>query len=342
MTNSKPDVETKTVEDSEHFDMILRLKNFKKYFPVKSGILQRTTGYLKAVDNISLDVRKGETIGIVGESGCGKSTLARSIIRLYEPTDGDIIYKETNISKLPESKLRPLIRRNIQMIFQDPFASLNPRKTLGNILEEPYKVHNIYNKKERTEEIKSLLNRVGLNESFINRYPHEFSGGQRQRIAIARTLTTQPELIIADEPVSALDVSIQAQIINLLESLQEEFNLTFVFISHDLSIVRHIADRVGVMYLGKLMELSPKNELYEEPLHPYTQSLISAIPKIRKSHEPKRERIILKGEIPNPENPPKGCIFHTRCPMAFDKCFQVEPEFIEHEKDRFVACHLYQ
>ncbi|MFT9596337.1 ABC transporter ATP-binding protein [Mesobacillus sp.] len=322
-------------------EILLELKDVKKHFPIKSGLLQKTVGHIKAVDGINLMVNKGETLGIVGESGCGKSTVGRTIIRLYEPTDGKIIFNGRDISHLSESELRKDVRKNIQMIFQDPFASLNPRKTLRSIIREPLDTHHLYKSKERDEKVEILLEKVGLNASFINRYPHEFSGGQRQRIGISRALALNPELIIADEAVSALDVSIQAQIINLMEDLQEEFGLTYIFISHDLSVVRHISDRVGVMYLGKMMELASKKELYAEPLHPYTQALLSAVPVPRKKGAMKRERIILKGELPSPANPPKGCVFHTRCPAAFDLCRQVNPDFNEVKNNHFVACHLY-
>jgi oligopeptide/dipeptide ABC transporter ATP-binding protein len=322
-------------------ETLLELQDVKKHFPIKSGLLQKTVGHIKAVDGINLKVNKGETLGIVGESGCGKSTVGRTVIRLYEPTDGKIIFNGRDISHLSESELRKDVRKNIQMIFQDPFASLNPRKTLRSIIREPLDTHNLYKSKERDEKVEILLEKVGLNASFINRYPHEFSGGQRQRIGISRALALNPELIIADEAVSALDVSIQAQIINLMEDLQEEFGLTYIFISHDLSVVRHISDRVGVMYLGKMMELASKKELYAEPLHPYTQALLSAVPVPRKKGVMKRERIILKGELPSPANPPKGCVFHTRCPAAFDLCKQVNPDFKEVKSNHFVACHLY-
>jgi oligopeptide/dipeptide ABC transporter ATP-binding protein len=322
-------------------EVLLELQDVKKHFPIKSGLLQKTVGHIKAVDGINLKVIKGETLGIVGESGCGKSTVGRTIIRLYEPTDGKIIFNGKDISHLSESELRKDVRKNIQMIFQDPFASLNPRKTLRSIIREPLDTHNLYKRKERDEKVEILLEKVGLNASFINRYPHEFSGGQRQRIGISRALALNPELIIADEAVSALDVSIQAQIINLMEDLQEEFGLTYIFISHDLSVVRHISDRVGVMYLGKMMELASKKELYADPLHPYTQALLSAVPVPRKKGVLKRERIILKGELPSPANPPKGCVFHTRCPAAFDLCRQVNPDFKEVKINHFVACHLY-
>ncbi|WP_280846922.1 ABC transporter ATP-binding protein [Mesobacillus selenatarsenatis] len=339
MISTSESPENKTMENSS--EILLELQDLKKHFPIKSGLLQKTVGHIKAVDGINLKVNKGETLGIVGESGCGKSTVGRTIIRLYEPTDGKVIFNGKDISHLSESDLRKDVRKNIQMIFQDPFASLNPRKTLRSIIREPLDTHHIYRGKERDERVESLLEKVGLNASFINRYPHEFSGGQRQRIGIARTLALNPEMIIADEAVSALDVSIQAQIINLMEDLQEEFGLTYIFISHDLSVVRHISDRVGVMYLGKMMELASKNELYAEPLHPYTQALLSAVPIPRKKGVMKRERIILKGELPSPSNPPKGCVFHTRCPAAYDLCKQVNPDFKEVKSNHFVACHLY-
>ncbi|MCM3573159.1 dipeptide ABC transporter ATP-binding protein [Mesobacillus subterraneus] len=339
MISTNESLENITLKDSS--ETLLELQDLKKHFPIKSGLLQKTVGHIKAVDGINLKVNKGETLGIVGESGCGKSTVGRTIIRLYEPTDGKIIFNGQDISHLSESDLRKDVRKNIQMIFQDPFASLNPRKTLRSIIREPLDTHQIFKGKERDAHVEGLLEKVGLNASFINRYPHEFSGGQRQRIGIARTLALNPELIIADEAVSALDVSIQAQIINLMEDLQEEFGLTYIFISHDLSVVRHISDRVGVMYLGKMMELASKKELYAEPLHPYTQALLSAVPVPRKKGVMKRERIILKGELPSPANPPKGCVFHTRCPAAFDLCKQVNPDFKEVKSNHFVACHLY-
>ncbi|MEH7381705.1 dipeptide ABC transporter ATP-binding protein [Bacillus sp. JJ1533] len=340
MTTTNLDNKVKTTQ--ENSDIILELQDVKKYFPIKAGLLQRKVGNVKAVDGISLQIKKGETIGLVGESGCGKSTTGRTIIRLYEPTDGKIIFKGKDISHMSESELRKHVRRDIQMVFQDPFATLNPRKTLRSIIKEPLITHNLYNAKEREEKVKELMETVGLNSSFINRYPHEFSGGQRQRIGIARALALNPELIIADEPVSALDVSIQAQVINLMEDLQEEFGLTYIFISHDLSVVRHISDRVGVMYLGRMMELAEKEDLYAEPLHPYTQALLSAVPVPKKAGAIKRERIVLKGELPSPSNPPSGCVFHTRCPAATDICRQLVPEFKEVKQGHFVACHLYE
>ncbi|EMR06911.1 Glutathione import ATP-binding protein GsiA [Bhargavaea cecembensis DSE10] len=321
---------------------LLDVQKLKMHFPIKTGILQRTTGSVKAVDDVSFTVKKGETLGIVGESGCGKSTLGRALIRLYEPTDGKILFGGNDVTKLKERDLGPVLRRNMQMVFQDPNASLNPRKSLGSILMEPLRVHGILNsREERMDHIAEILQTVGLHPTVINNYPHEFSGGQRQRIGIARALILNPELIIADEAVSALDVSIQAQIVNLLEDLQEKFNLTYIFISHDLSVVRHISDRVGVMYLGKLMELSDKESLYDEPLHPYTQSLLSAVPVIRKGGAVKRDRIILKGDLPSPANPPGGCVFHTRCPYAMPQCGSEEPVFREVVPGRHVACHLF-
>ncbi|MGD6775934.1 ABC transporter ATP-binding protein [Sutcliffiella horikoshii] len=323
-------------------DKILEVRGLKKYFPIKAGLLQRHVGDVKAVDDLNFYIKKGETLGLVGESGCGKSTTGRTIIRLYEPTEGNIIFKGRDIATMSESELRRTVRKDIQMVFQDPFATLNPRKTLRSILKEPYNTHNLFTKKEREEKVQELLAKVGLDPSFINRYPHEFSGGQRQRIGIARALALNPELIIADEAVSALDVSIQAQIINLMQDLQKEMGLSYIFISHDLSVVRHISDRVGVMYLGRMMELATKQDLYSEPLHPYTQALLSAVPSTRRKGQVKRERIVLKGELPSPANPPTGCVFHTRCPAAMDVCKQIVPQFKEVKPDHFVACHLYE
>lgn len=322
--------------------ILLDVQHVKKYFPIKTGVFQRTTGYIKAVDGVSFQLRKGQTLGIVGESGCGKSTVGRTIIRLYQPTEGKIIFNNRDISSLSESELRKSVRKDIQMVFQDPYASLNPRKTLGETLAAPFKAHRMYSGKQRTQVIKQLLERVGLHPSSINRYPHEFSGGQRQRIGIARALALHPQLIIADEPVSALDVSIQSQIINLMEDLQREFHLTYIFISHDLSVVRHISDQVAVMYLGRIMEFAPKAELYSEPLHPYSQALLSSVPVPRKKGMQKRERIILQGDLPNPSNPPAGCVFHTRCPAVMDRCRHVAPEYQAVKPDHYVACHLYE
>ncbi|CAG9622861.1 ABC transporter ATP-binding protein [Sutcliffiella rhizosphaerae] len=336
------ETKTESVLTATNPDHILEVRGLKKYFPIKAGLLQRHVGNVKAVDNLNFYIKKGETLGLVGESGCGKSTTGRTIIRLYEPTEGNIIFKGRDIATMSESELRKTVRRDIQMVFQDPFATLNPRKTLRSILKEPYNTHNLFTKKEREEKVQELLAKVGLDPSFIGRYPHEFSGGQRQRIGIARALALNPDMIIADEAVSALDVSIQAQIINLMQDLQREMGLSYIFISHDLSVVRHISDRVGVMYLGQMMELATKNELYSEPLHPYTQALLSAVPSTRKKGQVKRERIVLKGELPSPANPPTGCVFHTRCPAAMDVCKQQIPQFKEVKPDHFVACHLYE
>ncbi len=333
-------VETSRTNTKEEVaDILLEVKGLKKYFPIKSGILQKTVGHVKAVDDVSFYIRKGETFGLVGESGCGKSTTGRSIIRLYEPTAGEILFQGEDIAKISEKSMRPY-RKDIQMVFQDPYSSLNPRKTVGTILEEPFRVHSLYSKKERKERVEHLLEKVGLNPTLSNRYPHEFSGGQRQRIGIARALTLNPKLIIGDEPVSALDVSIQSQVLNIMDDLQKELGLTYLFIAHDLAVVKHISDRIGVMYLGRMMEITDKHTLYRNPLHPYTQALLSAIPKSHPS-EIKRERIILKGDVPSPSNPPAGCVFHTRCPQAMDHCKQAVPMLKELEPGHFVACHLY-
>ncbi|MGY3717568.1 ABC transporter ATP-binding protein [Sutcliffiella cohnii] len=330
-------------ESNPNPDYLLEVRGLKKHFPIKAGLLQRTVGNVKAVDDINLFVKKGETLGLVGESGCGKSTTGRTIIRLYEPTAGNIFFKGRDIAQMSEGELRATVRRDIQMVFQDPFATLNPRKTLRAILKEPYNTHKLFTPKERDEKVENLLETVGLDPTYISRYPHEFSGGQRQRIGIARALALNPDLIIADEAVSALDVSIQAQIINLMQDLQREMGMAYIFISHDLSVVRHISDRVGVMYLGKMMELANKHDLYNDPLHPYTQALLSAVPTPRrKGQTVKRERIVLKGELPSPANPPKGCVFHTRCPAAMDACREIMPQFKEVKPDHFVACHLYE
>ncbi len=333
-------IDQTAIEQDE--DYILKVHNLKKYFPIKAGVLQKTVGNVKAVDGLTFGVKRGETLGIVGESGCGKSTAGRTIIRLEKPTEGSIFYKGQDISHVRESELRKVVRKEIQMVFQDPYASLNPRKTLGSTLIEPLNAHNIFNnKKERLDRVKELLETVGFNSSYTNRYPHQFSGGQRQRIGIARALALNPELIIADEAVSALDVSIQAQVINLMQKLQEDFELTYLFISHDLSVVRHISDRVAVMYLGKIMEIADKNSLYADPMHPYTQALLSAVPEPLQKGVQRKERIILKGDIPNPANPPRGCVFSTRCPAAMDICKEVIPTLGMEKPDHLVACHLY-
>ncbi len=319
-------------------EKLLEVNQVKKYFTIQSGFLQRTIGFNKAVDNVSFYINRGETFGIVGESGCGKSTTGKMITRLYEPTEGQILFEGNDISHLSQKELRKF-RREIQMVFQDPYASLNPRKRIGILLEEPYKIHNIYSEKERRGKVEELLEIVGLNADHYDRYPHEFSGGQRQRIGIARALTLRPKLIVADEPVSALDVSIQSQILNLMKKLQKDFHLTYIFISHDLSVVKHISDRIGVMYLGKMVEIAEKKDLYQDPLHPYTQSLLSAVPV--PNPKVKKERIILQGDVPSAVNPPKGCVFHTRCPKVMAQCKQEVPTLQEYKPKHYVACHLY-
>ncbi|MGG1632874.1 ABC transporter ATP-binding protein [Rossellomorea sp. NRS-1567] len=314
---------------------LLEVKELKKYFQLEKGKI------LKAVDRISFDIYKGETFGLVGESGCGKSTTGRTIIGLYDSTDGEVLYDGKNVHTLSE-KEKLSFYRSMQMIFQDPYASLNPRSTVREIIAEPMEAHNLYrDKKEQMERIYQLLEDVGLNRDHANRYPHEFSGGQRQRIGIARALALNPDFIIADEPISALDVSVQAQIVNLLKKLQKEKGLTFLFIAHDLSMVKHISNRIGVMYLGHMVELTESKELYKKPLHPYTQSLLSAIPIPDPDVEDERERMIIQGEIPSPINPPSGCVFRTRCPVAMEACASLKPKWKEVEEQHFVACHLY-
>ncbi|MFC7785000.1 MULTISPECIES: ABC transporter ATP-binding protein [unclassified Rossellomorea] len=317
---------------------LLKVENLKKHFPITGGILGRPVSSVKAVDGVSFTVNKGETLGIVGESGCGKSTTGRMLMRLIDPSEGKVTFEDRELTSLSNSEMRK-IRREMQMVFQDPFASLNPRHTVEQILEEPLKVHGMGSAKERKKRVHELLNIVGLSSYHAKRYPHQFSGGQRQRIGIARALMTNPKLIIADEPVSALDVSIQSQVLNLMQDLQKEFGLTYIFIAHDLGVVRHISDRVGVMYLGKMVELSNSETLYEKPLHPYTQALLSAVPV--PDPDFKRETILLQGDIPSPSNPPSGCTFHTRCPHATEICKQKVPEFKEHQPGHYVACHLY-
>ncbi|MFA9560525.1 ABC transporter ATP-binding protein [Evansella sp. AB-rgal1] len=319
-------------------EKLLEVQNLKKYFPVKGGVLQRTVGNVKAVDDVSFDVFKGETLGIVGESGSGKSTLGRTILRLLDPTEGKILFEGDDISTLSNRKMRPY-RKDMQMVFQDPYASLNPRMSVGEIIEEPLIVQKVLSKKDRKDKVVDLLQKVGLPAEARDKYPHEFSGGQRQRIGIARSLTLNPKLIIGDEPVSALDVSVQSQVLNLMEDLQDEFNLTYLFIAHDLSVVKHISDRVGVMYLGKLAEIGPKHHIYNNPLHPYTRALLSAVPI--PDVERKREKIKLKGELPSPSNPPTGCPFHTRCPEVHDRCKVELPELVHQGEGQYVACHLY-
>ncbi len=319
--------------------VLVKVRDLKMHFPITQGIvIQRQVGAIKAVDGITFDIVRGETLGLVGESGCGKSTTGRAMLQLYRPTAGEVYFEDQSLTEMKGEALRRM-RRRMQMIFQDPYASLNPRMTVGDIIGEPMLVHNILKGKERRDRVQELLRVVGLNPYFVNRYPHEFSGGQRQRIGVARALALNPEFIICDEPISALDVSIQAQIINLLEDLQEEFNLTYLFIAHDLSVVRHISDRIAVMYLGKIVELTGRTELYDNPLHPYTQALLSAVPIPDPVVEEQRQRVILEGDVPSPANPPVGCNFNTRCPVVMDICKEQDPEFKESESGHWVACH---
>lgn len=320
-------------------EVLLRVNNLKKYFPIKRGIVRRKVGDVKAVDGVSFDIYEGETLGLVGESGCGKSTTGRVILQLYPATSGEVIFKDQKLTELKGEDLRK-IRPKMQMIFQDPHASLNPRMTVGSIISEPLDEHSVVRGKAKRARVEELLALVGLNPMHANRYPHEFSGGQRQRIGIARALALNPEFIVCDEPIAALDVSIQAQVVNLLEDLQGEFGLTYLFISHDLSMIRHIAQRVAVMYLGHIVELADQKVLYRYPLHPYTQALLSAVPTPDPSVEENRERIILEGDVPSPAAPPPGCTFHTRCPIAEEQCSQRVPEWRELKPEHWVACHL--
>lgn len=317
---------------------LLKVENLKKYYPVKGGVLGQESETVKAVDGVNFSIYEGETLGIVGESGCGKSTTGRMLMRLIEPTEGRVVFAGRDLTGLSKHEMRKM-RKNMQMIFQDPFASLNPRHTIGKIIEEPLIVHRMGSKKEREKRVEELLEVVGLSAYHAKRYPHQFSGGQRQRIGIARALAVRPKLIIADEPVSALDVSVQSQVLNLLQDLQAQFQLTFLFIAHDLSVVRHFSDRVGVMYLGKIVELADSDALYEDPKHPYTKALLSAVP----IPDPDRrsERIILTGDVPNPAHPPAGCAFHNRCPVASGICKTKKPELRKIEDGRRVSCHLY-
>ena len=334
-----PDTEPRRSDSVDDREIILEVKNLKMHFPVTSGLFfQRTTAYIKAVDDISFFVRKGETLGLVGESGCGKTTTGRCILQLYHPTEGQIIFEGRELTTLKSKEMRRM-RREMQVIFQDPYSSLNPRMTAGNIIGEPLIVHKLVNNKaEYRERVAELLQNVGLNPYMADRFPHEFSGGQRQRIGVARALSVEPKFIVADEPVSALDVSIQAQIINLLEDLQERYDLTYLFIAHDLSVVRHISDRVGVMYLGHIVEMADRNEIYVDPAHPYTKALLSAVPIPDPVADAKRERVVLTGEVPSPLNPPTGCVFHPRCPIATAECAEIVPELREVNKNHWAAC----
>ena len=327
------------IEETQE-NVLLKVDHLVKYFPITRGIvIQREVGAVHAVDDISFDIYKGETLGLVGESGCGKSTAGRTILQLYKPTSGGVFFEGRDLVKLRAEEMRRM-RRRMQMIFQDPYASLNPRMTVEEIIGEPLIVHNVASGKAIRDRVKDLLGMVGLSGSLVDRYPHEFSGGQRQRIGIARALALEPALIVCDEPISALDVSIQAQVVNLLEDLQEKLGLTYLFIAHDLSMVRHISNRVAVMYLGIIVELANRQELYRNPLHPYTQALLSAVPIPDPTIEERRQRIILEGDVPSPVNPPSGCRFRTRCPLAGTICAEEKPEFRKVGPDHYVACHM--
>jgi oligopeptide transport system ATP-binding protein len=319
-------------------EILVSVEDLKKYFPITRGVFQKHIGDIKAVDGISFFVRRSETLGLVGESGCGKTTTGRVVLQLYRPTAGNVFFEGQDLTSMKGEQLRHM-RRKMQMIFQDPYASLNPRMTVGSIIGEPLEVHGIAKGKEKRERVQDLLNLVGMNPYFINRYPHEFSGGQRQRIGVARALALNPSFIVCDEPVSSVDVSIQAQIVNLLEDLQAQFGMAYLFIAHDLSMVRHISDRVAVMYLGKIVELTGRDELYSNPLHPYTQSLLSAVPIPDPVVEERRKRIILEGDVPSPAHPPEGCHFNTRCPVVMDVCKKEDPEFEEVGAEHWAACH---
>ncbi len=329
------DNNTPTVEVDP--EVLLSVRDLTKHFPITGGLFSRTVGHVKAVDGVSFDVKRGETLGLVGESGCGKTTTGRAVLRLIEPTSGQVIFEGKDIVKASKAELRGL-RREMQIVFQDPFGSLNPRMSVGEIIEEPLIIHHMGTNQERQKRVRELLEVVGLAAYHIRRYPHEFSGGQRQRIGIARALALNPKLVVADEPVSALDVSIQSQILNLMEDLQREFGLTYLFIAHGLNVIRHISDRVGVMYLGVMMETADADEIYKHPLHPYTEALFSAIPIPNPTV--KRERIILQGDVPSPVNPPSGCRFHTRCPIAQEQCKVERPVLKESAPGHWVACHF--
>ena len=326
---------TKTQMTTDKGEYLLEVKNLRKYFPIRGGVLSRVVANVKAVEDVSFSIKPGEVVGLVGESGSGKTTAGRAILRLIEPTDGEVIFNGTDVTTLSKSQMREY-RKEMQIIFQDPFASLNPRMTVGDIIGEAFTIHNLARGREKEERVASLLEKVGLSPSHMRRYPHEFSGGQRQRIGIARALAVDPQFIVADEPVSALDVSIQAQVVNLLQDLKEELGLTLLFIAHDLSVVEYISDKVVVMYLGRVMEIAPAQELYANPVHPYTEALLSAVP----IPDPtvKRNRVILQGDIPSPINPPSGCVFRTRCPIAVDECAKVVPPLEEVSPGHFKAC----
>jgi oligopeptide/dipeptide ABC transporter ATP-binding protein len=335
MTETTTPITTEVKQPSKTGKDLVKIENLVKYFPIRGGLLQRTVAEVKAVDNVSFFIREGETLGLVGESGCGKTTVGRTMLRLIEPTSGSVIFNGVDILKLNPSELKNM-RRQMQIIFQDPYASLDPRVPIGESVVEGLKIHNIGSARERFDITIETLRKVGLEDYHARRYPHEFSGGQRQRIGIARALALRPQFIVADEPVSALDVSIQSQVLNILKDLQAEFNLTYLFVAHNLSVVEHISDRVAVMYLGKIVELASRDELFRNPLHPYTQALMSAIPVADPTV--RRERIILPGDVPSPVNPPSGCRFHPRCPVAIEHCGVQEPDFKEVSPDHWVAC----
>ncbi len=338
MTENQELQENNVVEEKAECEYLLQVKNLRKYFPIGKTFFKKNQKYLRAVDGISFNLKAGKTVGIVGESGCGKTTMGRTVLRLYEPTDGEIIFEGRDIAHLQGEELRK-IRPSFQMIFQDPYSSLSPRLPVGELIGEAVRVHKIVPADQVKDYVLDIMKKCGLQPHFYDRYPHEFSGGQRQRICIAKALALKPKLVICDEPVSALDVSIQAQVINLFKDLQEKDNLAYIFISHDLSVVEHISDEVGVMYLGNMVEFGPKEDLFENPMHPYTKSLFSAVPV--PDPDVKMNRIILKGDIPSPANPPSGCKFHTRCTQCMDICKEVEPKFKDYGNGHCVACHLY-